>query len=407
MVKLIDHIKANPSRLLIQIAIYLGYFVQGFTLIILAQTVSQLTGLWHASLASATTVVSAIGFGKLVAYPILGELADRVNRKRLLIVALLAYLTFFSLLPLTHTVWLAFGLTGLAGVANATLDSIAYPTLLAINHGKSNGNVFIKAMISLGEAILPVLLVVLLHRQLWFGWAFWTAAGVLIITLLIALTIDSRVLATLTIAPKKPAQTTTTKHWHWDLLNILFMVYGFTAMWLMIHFTQWVTRYFKTLEGFSVAHSQLLLSVYSIGSLTGVGTIFVITQRVWLQEATLLLITAVSALVGLSLVLVSHTMALAGMGSFIFGTAAAGGALQLGLSQFIAHNPEFAGRVTGWYFFCGGIAILVMPALTGAFAATHLALVMRSLVIVALINIVIVVINFRHQRQHGHESLAN
>lgn len=48
-----------------------------------------------------------------------------------------------------------------------------------------------------------------------------------------------------------------------------------------------------------------------------------------------------------------------------------------------------------------------MPALTGAFAATHLALVMRSLVIVALINIVIVVINFRHQRQHGHESLAN
>lgn len=405
MQKIINNIKANPSRLLIQIAIYLGYFVQGFTLIILAQTVQQLTGLWHASLVSATTVVSAIGFGKLVAYPLLGELADRLNRKYLLLGALVAYLIFFSLLPLSHTVVVAFVLTGLAGVANATLDSVAYPTLLAINHGKSNGNVFIKAMISLGEAILPLILVFLLHRQLWFGWAFWTAAVVLIVTIIIAITIDKQVLATLTLPNTRPQQVTT-KKWHWDLLNSLFLVYGFTAMWLMIHFTQWVTRYFKTLEDFSVAHSQLLLSVYSIGSLTGVGVIFVITQRVWLQEATLLLITAVSAFGGLSLVLVSHTMVLAGIGSFIFGAAAAGGALQLGLSQFIAHNPEFAGRVTGWYFFCGGIAILLMPAITGAFAATHLAVVMRSLIIIAVINIVIVSINFAYQRRHGHETLA-
>lgn len=405
MQKIINNIKANPSRLLIQIAIYLGYFVQGFTLIILAQTVQQLTGLWHASLASATTVVSAIGFGKLVAYPLLGELADRLNRKYLLLGALVAYLIFFSLLPLSQTVVVAFVLTGLAGVANATLDSVAYPTLLAINHGKSNGNVFIKAMISLGEAILPLILVFLLHRQLWFGWAFWTAAVVLIVTLIIAVTIDKQVLATLTLPNTRPQQVTT-KKWHWDLLNSLFLVYGFTAMWLMIHFTQWVTRYFKTLEDFSVAHSQLLLSVYSIGSLTGVGVIFVITQRVWLQEATLLLITAVSAFGGLSLVLVSHTMVLAGIGSFIFGAAAAGGALQLGLSQFIAHNPEFAGRVTGWYFFCGGIAILLMPAITGAFAATHLAVVMRSLIIIAVINIVIVSINFAYQRRHGHETLT-
>lgn len=405
MQKIINNIKANPSRLLIQIAIYLGYFVQGFTLIILAQTVQQLTGLWHASLASATTVVSAIGFGKLVAYPLLGELADRLNRKYLLLGALVAYLIFFSLLPLSHTVVVAFVLTGLAGVANATLDSVAYPTLLAINHGKSNGNVFIKAMISLGEAILPLILVFLLHRQLWFGWAFWTAAVVLIVTIIIAITIDKQVLATLTLPNTRPQQVTT-KKWHWDLLNSLFLVYGFTAMWLMIHFTQWVTRYFKTLEDFSVAHSQLLLSVYSIGSLTGVGVIFVITQRVWLQEATLLLITAVSAFGGLSLVLVSHTMVLAGIGSFIFGAAAAGGALQLGLSQFIAHNPEFAGRVTGWYFFCGGIAILLMPAITGAFAATHLAVVMRSLIIIAVINIVIVSINFAYQRRHDHETLA-
>ena len=50
-----------------QVTIYLMYVVQGFALIILAQTMSSLTSIWHTNLAGATAVVSAIGIGKLIA----------------------------------------------------------------------------------------------------------------------------------------------------------------------------------------------------------------------------------------------------------------------------------------------------------------------------------------------------
>lgn len=50
-----------------QTIVYLMYVVQGFALIILAQTMSALTTIWHTDLAGATAVVSAIGLGKLIA----------------------------------------------------------------------------------------------------------------------------------------------------------------------------------------------------------------------------------------------------------------------------------------------------------------------------------------------------
>ena len=35
------------------------------------------------------------------------------------------------------------------------------------------------------------------------------------------------------------------------------MIYGFSAMWVMIHFTQWVTRYFHIVQSFSTVSSHV------------------------------------------------------------------------------------------------------------------------------------------------------
>ncbi len=145
----------NLNSIQTQISIYLIYIVQGFALIILAQTIVSLTHIWQTNLADATSVVSAIGIGKLIAYPLLGELADHISRKRLLFSAICTYACFFAFIPLTMAVWQGMILTTLAGIANAELDAVAYPTLLQVHHGKSSGKVLIKAMISLGEGVLP------------------------------------------------------------------------------------------------------------------------------------------------------------------------------------------------------------------------------------------------------------
>ncbi|MFR6559507.1 MAG: MFS transporter [Weissella confusa] len=227
-----------------QVTIYLMYVVQGFALIILAQTMSSFTSIWHTNLAGATAVVSAIGIGKLIAYPFLGELSDRWPRKTLLLLAMAAYGVFFTLVPVSTQIWQGIVLTSFAGIANAMLDAVAYPTLLAPHDGRSSGNVLIKAMISIGEGILPIIIINLNSHQLWFGWVFWVASAILIIAFLALIG---------TQIPKVESHSAGAKaasHGQWDVVQFTFLAYGFTAMWLMIHFTQWVTRYFQLVRGF-------------------------------------------------------------------------------------------------------------------------------------------------------------
>lgn len=397
MMKYTDR-RVEINSLKVRLAIYLTYIVQGFALIILAQTVQQLSGLWHASIAGTTAVVSAIGIGKLIAYPILGELSDHVDRKKLLILAMFMYLIFFTILPLTTTLFLAVIVTTLAGLANAALDSVAYPSLLEMNHGKSSGNVLIKAMISLGEGILPIILVALIDRHIWFGWLFWVAAGILIINLLIMTSINPESFYPIKTR-KSIVDTKSEGTWNWNITKILFMIYGFSAMWVMIHFTQWVTRYFHVVQSFSTVSSHVLMSFYSIGSLVGVGTLFLLTNRGWFNEKILLIMTALGTVFGLIIVVLSREPVSASIGCFIFGFSAAGGTLQLGLSQLIASDPNFAGRLTGLYFFFGSIAFFIMPIVTGIFAAQHLQGIMLSLLVVAGLNLFIVVFNFYYSRR--------
>lgn len=370
-----------------QVTIYLMYVVQGFALIILAQTMSSLTSIWHTNLAGATAVVSAIGIGKLIAYPFLGELSDRWPRKTLLLLAMAAYGVFFTLVPASTQIWQGIVLTSFAGIANAMLDAVAYPTLLALHDGRSSGNVLIKAMISIGEGILPVIIINLNSHQLWFGSVFWVASAILIVAFLILIG---------TQIPEveiHSAGAKTGPHWQWDVVQFTFLAYGFTAMWLMIHFTQWVTRYFQLVRGFDETSAHLLMTCYSIGSLIGVGLVFLLTGRRLLPEKWLLVVMNSMALLSLIMLLVVNTNSifLISVATVMFGMSAAGGALQLGVGQLIAHNPTFTGRATGWYFFSGSIAALLMPIVTGHFAEQHLAVVMQSLLIVAVINLILVV----------------
>lgn len=370
-----------------QVTIYLMYVVQGFALIILAQTMSSLTSIWHTNLAGATAVVSAIGIGKLIAYPFLGELSDRWPRKTLLLLAMAAYGVFFTLVPASTQIWQGIVLTSFAGIANAMLDAVAYPTLLALHDGRSSGNVLIKAMISIGEGILPVIIINLNSHQLWFGSVFWVASAILIVAFLILIG---------TQIPEveiHSAGAKTGPHWQWDVVQFTFLAYGFTAMWLMIHFTQWVTRYFQLVRSFDETSAHLLMTCYSIGSLIGVGLVFLLTGRRLLPEKWLLVVMNSMALLSLIMLLVVNTNSifLISVATVMFGMSAAGGALQLGVGQLIAHNPTFTGRATGWYFFSGSIAALLMPIVTGHFAEQHLAVVMQSLLIVAVINLILVV----------------
>ncbi|KLD60076.1 hypothetical protein WP50_13200, partial [Lactiplantibacillus plantarum] len=55
--------------------------------------------------------------------------------------------------------------------------------------------------------------------------------------------------------------------------------YGYTSMALMILYTQWVSLFATTTLHFSSVLAHWLLSLYSIGSITGVIVIFWLLRR--------------------------------------------------------------------------------------------------------------------------------
>nr|WP_252894970.1 MFS transporter [Liquorilactobacillus satsumensis] len=149
----------------LSLSLYLNYFVHGIGLIILAQNMQTLGHLWQSPLATVSYVISGVGIGRLLAYLLLGSLADRYGRKSFVFLGMGSYLLFFvGILLAPPNIQVAYLLAILAGVANSALDSGTYPTFAELGDRSSSANVLLKAFISLGEFVLP-LCVALLENQ--------------------------------------------------------------------------------------------------------------------------------------------------------------------------------------------------------------------------------------------------
>jgi MFS family permease len=91
--------------------------------------------------------------------PFTGKIADRFNRRAMVVVGSLINLTFLALIPMTHNFWYLLGVCALSGLGGA----ISMPAALAltVNEGRKFGmgsamGVFAMAF-SIGMAIGPLL----------------------------------------------------------------------------------------------------------------------------------------------------------------------------------------------------------------------------------------------------------
>lgn len=384
---------ANDSNLnnkfRLSMGLYLNYFVHGFALIILAQNMMNLAHSWLTTIAMVSYVMSGVGIGRLVAYPISGFLADRFGRKTFVYLGMLAYLIFAVGMAVTQQIWLAYMFAIFAGIANSLLDAGTYTTLVEMNDGQGQGTVLLKAFMSAGEFILPMLVAFLGAHQLWYGWSFILMAVLLGLNMLLLFPVKFPL-------PNQTSENNQAPAQHKFSVSKLIMTgsllgYGYTSMALMILFTQWITLYAQKVLHFTEVMSHFLLSLYSVGSIIGVLTLFCLLKMKF-SENKLMLTLNVLAIAALLTILETNNVFLIEVACVIFGFSAAGGVMQTGLTLFMKLYPTHRGTITGSFYFFGSLASFTIPIITGWLSKDSIANAFRFDFIIGMLGLGLVVI---------------
>lgn len=128
--------------------------------------------------------------------------------------------------------------------------------------------------------------------------------------------------------------------------TIALVLYGYTSMAVMIWFTQWISLFAADSLNFSDGQAHFLLSLYSLGSISGVMLIFALLKRN-VKETHLLISMNVIAVLALLGVLVGTSTVMVQVASFVFGISAAGGIMQVGLTLFMPSSRTTGGWSPG------------------------------------------------------------
>lgn len=380
--------KSNQRRL--SISLYLNYVVHGFGLLILAQNMSALSKAWNQPLAVVSYVISGVGIGRLLAYLITGYLSDKLSRKFFVYLGMACYFLFAIGIPFSHSIPLSYFFAILAGIANSALDAGTYTTFVEMGGGNGRYNVLLKAVISVGEFTIPLLVSFFSNIHAWFGWSFMIMAAILVINAILLAPLKFPKQETVTSQRKSNTQN---QHLSGKKLfiTILFVIYGYSAMALMIWYTQWVTLYGKNSLKFTVMQSHFLLSLYSIGSIIGVLLLFILLGRN-VSETKMMVIMNVIATAALIAMTLSTNLLISEISSFLFGFSAASGVMQAALTAFMRLYPSRRGFVTGIFYFFGSIASFTVPIITGSLSKQSIALAFSTDIAIGILSVIIVVL---------------
>lgn len=360
--------KKQPSQLKRQqfrlsFSLYLNYVVHGFGLLILSQNMTALGQAWNSPLKIVSFVISGIGIGRLLAYLITGYLSDRLSRKFFVYLGMACYFAFAIGIPFSKNIYFAYFLAILAGIANSALDAGTYTTFAEMSGGR--GNILIKAVVSVGEFILPLLVSAINLNHAWFGISFMTMAALLAVNalLLLPLKFPEPVKAPSGRRRLAAAQEAKSEKAKRILVTICFVLYGYASMALMIWFTQWITLFGQE-QGLSAAVSHLELSLYSAGSIIGVIMLFSLLGR-GVSDKKLMVAMNLGATAMIAVLLASKNPIVCELACLVFGLTAASGVMQTGLNAFMRLYPARKGLATGVFYFFGALASFTVPIITG------------------------------------------
>lgn len=135
--------------------------------ILMSLNMASLETLWQTNAAGVSIVISSLGIGRLSVLLFAGLLSDRFGRRPFIMLGMCCYMTFFFGILQTNNIIIAYVFGFLAGMANSFLDAGTYPSLMeAFPRSPGTANILIKAFVSSGQFLLPLIISLLVWAEL-------------------------------------------------------------------------------------------------------------------------------------------------------------------------------------------------------------------------------------------------
>lgn len=348
--------------------IYLSYLLLGMVNIILASNMGFLTEQMNVDRTDISLLISIIGIGHLLTVNISGKLSDRYGRKPLLLSAAVLYVVFLVGMPLTNSFYIAIGLSFIAGVCNSLIDSGSYPALNeAFPKRAGSATVLIKAFVSIGAIILPMMIALFISKDLFFGYAFFVPAAVFLVAAFILLKsvfpknkedefdhylVDyTAVKVQFAVKPKFMKE------------GVVLIIFGFTSISLSMIVQTWLPTYAKEVLKFGEIEAVSLISFFSAGGLLSVILLTIFLNR-WIKPVTAMILYPFMAAVFLIIFLINPIQGLTAFLVFFLGLFMSG-IFQLAMTVMVELFPENKGTSVAYVSAAASVAFMVIPYGTG------------------------------------------
>lgn len=387
----------NKKYLSLIVFLLINYIFQGMDQIIISQNMSTFEQFWNVEESKVALVISALGVGRIISINYAGYFSDRYGRKKGVYIGLVCYLIFYIGLLLFPSYIAAFILTMIAGIGNAFLDTATYPAISdAYKEDSSSFNVFVKAGISGGQFILPLMTQFVLLRNLYFGWPFIIIAIFIVFNFVVISRIKFPPMYKEIEKEKEDLKQKTKSKI--SVEGAALLAFSFISASLFNIFIIWIPKFAQETINMGKSQSLTFVTIYSVCSITSVFVTSFMVKKGLNVPIYMAFCCIVTALAQINM-LINTSVTSITIVSLVIGFFAAGGIWQLGVSLLLEFFPNNKGKFTGMYSLSTSISLMVTPYLTGLIAEKSIETVFVYNMFLGIIGmILLIIVTYRYNK---------
>lgn len=331
------------------VAVYLSFLLCGIDMSITAQYKLQLAQVWGqgTNISSVLTVNSAVGIGGIIASIFTGIISDHFGRRSSAFISSILWAIFAFGMLHAPNIGIAYAAGIAGGVANSFTNAAWTPAMMdAYPNKRSLVTLLTKFFVSLGQFILPFVIVALAASHISFSVAFNSLAIVYVVIAIFCFVLpfpqvggDQNSLVSKSDNKQKKFSKDKIKITS-ETIALALMGFSSTAVFMI-----WTQTNQELGKLYGLSNPALLQSVYAIVSLISVlVTSFIVSKGV--RESTILIIYPAVSACALLLAYFVHSGALLYLVTALMGWFAAGGLMQLAVSLLSGLYPSFKATAT-------------------------------------------------------------